>query len=192
MYCKLSVNLLQELMHDFLSFSSSQKIDAQAIEEFYGLTSDISKNSESGYILFYQSREWQEKHFDVFERESENIHKLLCLMNTTIHSISFYCMKQPIIDICAKRTQHSISQNTHLFNITALLREHFPSNWPSVSHLHIVGTLWRIKELNNYSLHIKWPGQFVALHYKAWNISHKCVWIDYFIEYNSLSIVCTC
>lgn len=34
-----------------------QKIDAQAIEEFYGLTSDISKNSESGYILFYQSRE---------------------------------------------------------------------------------------------------------------------------------------
>lgn len=37
-----------------------QKIDAQAIEEFYGLTSDISKNSESGYILFYQSRDWQE------------------------------------------------------------------------------------------------------------------------------------
>lgn len=35
-----------------------QKIDAQAIEEFYGLTSDISKNSESGYILFYQSRDW--------------------------------------------------------------------------------------------------------------------------------------
>lgn len=35
-----------------------QKIDAQAIEEFYGLTSEISKNSESGYILFYQSRDW--------------------------------------------------------------------------------------------------------------------------------------
>lgn len=35
-----------------------EKIDAQAIEEFYGLTSDISKNSESGYILFYQSRDW--------------------------------------------------------------------------------------------------------------------------------------
>ncbi|XP_014831972.1 PREDICTED: ubiquitin carboxyl-terminal hydrolase 12-like, partial [Poecilia mexicana] len=34
-----------------------EKIDAQAIEEFYGLTSDISKNSESGYILFYQSRD---------------------------------------------------------------------------------------------------------------------------------------
>ncbi|KAK6313969.1 ubiquitin carboxyl-terminal hydrolase 46 isoform X1 [Coregonus clupeaformis] len=34
-----------------------EKIDSQAIEEFYGLTSDISKNSESGYILFYQSRE---------------------------------------------------------------------------------------------------------------------------------------
>ncbi|KAA8582701.1 hypothetical protein FQN60_006372, partial [Etheostoma spectabile] len=29
----------------------------EAIEEFYGLTSDISKNSESGYILFYQSRD---------------------------------------------------------------------------------------------------------------------------------------
>ncbi|TKC52761.1 hypothetical protein EI555_011847 [Monodon monoceros] len=40
----------------FLCFAS-QKIDAQAIEEFYGLTSDISKNSESGYILFYQSRD---------------------------------------------------------------------------------------------------------------------------------------
>uniref|UniRef100_A0A3Q2ZG36 Ubiquitin carboxyl-terminal hydrolase n=1 Tax=Hippocampus comes TaxID=109280 RepID=A0A3Q2ZG36_HIPCM len=37
--------------------TSPQKIDAHAIEEFYGLTSDISKNSESGYILFYQSRE---------------------------------------------------------------------------------------------------------------------------------------
>ncbi|XP_077598453.1 ubiquitin carboxyl-terminal hydrolase 12 [Stigmatopora nigra] len=34
-----------------------EKIDAQAIEEFYGLTSDVSKNSESGYILFYQSRD---------------------------------------------------------------------------------------------------------------------------------------
>ncbi|KAK1796628.1 hypothetical protein P4O66_008928, partial [Electrophorus voltai] len=34
-----------------------EKIDAQALEEFYGLTSDISKNSESGYILFYQSRQ---------------------------------------------------------------------------------------------------------------------------------------
>lgn len=38
-------------------FLSLQKIDAQAIEEFYGLTSEISKNSESGYILFYQSRD---------------------------------------------------------------------------------------------------------------------------------------
>lgn len=33
------------------------KIDATAIEDFYGLTSDIQKNSESGYILFYQSRD---------------------------------------------------------------------------------------------------------------------------------------
>nr|XP_002736998.1 PREDICTED: ubiquitin carboxyl-terminal hydrolase 12-like [Saccoglossus kowalevskii] len=34
-----------------------EKIDAQAIEEFYGLTSDLQKTSESGYILFYQSRD---------------------------------------------------------------------------------------------------------------------------------------
>lgn len=33
------------------------KIDASAIEDFYGLTSDIQKTSESGYILFYQSKE---------------------------------------------------------------------------------------------------------------------------------------
>lgn len=33
------------------------KIDASQIEEFYGLPSDMQKNSESGYILFYQSRE---------------------------------------------------------------------------------------------------------------------------------------
>ncbi|XP_014677527.1 PREDICTED: ubiquitin carboxyl-terminal hydrolase 46-like [Priapulus caudatus] len=34
------------------------KIDASTIEDFYGLTSDIQKNSESGYILFYQSRDY--------------------------------------------------------------------------------------------------------------------------------------
>lgn len=33
------------------------KIEASAIEEFYGLASDLQKTSESGYILFYQSRE---------------------------------------------------------------------------------------------------------------------------------------
>uniref|UniRef100_A0A0D9RBI4 ubiquitinyl hydrolase 1 n=1 Tax=Chlorocebus sabaeus TaxID=60711 RepID=A0A0D9RBI4_CHLSB len=46
--------------HDFwLLFDDdiAEKIDAQAIEEVYGLTSDISKNSESGYILIYQSRD---------------------------------------------------------------------------------------------------------------------------------------
>ncbi|XP_012141795.1 ubiquitin-specific protease 12/46 isoform X2 [Megachile rotundata] len=31
------------------------KIDASTIEDFYGLTSDIQKSSETGYILFYQS-----------------------------------------------------------------------------------------------------------------------------------------
>ena len=34
-----------------------QKIEASAIEDFYGLASDMQKTSESGYILFYQSRE---------------------------------------------------------------------------------------------------------------------------------------
>ncbi|KAL5012516.1 hypothetical protein ScPMuIL_011067 [Solemya velum] len=33
------------------------KIDASTIEDFYGLPSDHQKNSETGYILFYQSRE---------------------------------------------------------------------------------------------------------------------------------------
>ena len=34
-----------------------QKIEASTIEDFYGLTSDIQKSSETGYILFYQSRD---------------------------------------------------------------------------------------------------------------------------------------
>lgn len=51
-----SSNHIKQLYWFFFSLLL-QKIDAQAIEEFYGLTSDISKNSESGYILFYQSRE---------------------------------------------------------------------------------------------------------------------------------------
>ena len=38
----------------------SQKIEAQAIEEFYGLTSEIQKASESGYILFYEARGWKD------------------------------------------------------------------------------------------------------------------------------------
>ncbi|KAH9395056.1 Ubiquitin carboxyl-terminal hydrolase 46 [Tyrophagus putrescentiae] len=34
-----------------------EKIDPANIEDFYGLTSDTQKTSESGYILFYQCRE---------------------------------------------------------------------------------------------------------------------------------------
>lgn len=37
------------------------KIEASTIEDFYGLTSDIQKSSETGYILFYQSRDSQDK-----------------------------------------------------------------------------------------------------------------------------------
>jgi len=40
-----------------LLFFFNQKIDASTIEDFYGLTSDIQKSSETGYILFYQSRD---------------------------------------------------------------------------------------------------------------------------------------
>nr|CAG4645533.1 EOG090X06IH [Lynceus sp. MCZ IZ 141354] len=46
--------------HDFwLLFDDDivDKIEASAIEDFYGLTSDIPKASETGYILFYQSRD---------------------------------------------------------------------------------------------------------------------------------------
>nr|CAG4651833.1 EOG090X06IH [Triops cancriformis] len=46
--------------HDFwLLFDDDivDKIDASAIEDFYGLTSDVQKASETGYILFYQSRD---------------------------------------------------------------------------------------------------------------------------------------
>ncbi|ESN98961.1 hypothetical protein HELRODRAFT_107093 [Helobdella robusta] len=34
-----------------------EKIEASTIEDFFGLPSDLQKTSESGYILFYQSRE---------------------------------------------------------------------------------------------------------------------------------------
>nr|CAG4642519.1 EOG090X06IH [Evadne anonyx] len=46
--------------HDFwLLFDDDivDKIDPSALEDFYGLTSDVQKASETGYILFYQSRE---------------------------------------------------------------------------------------------------------------------------------------
>ncbi|XP_014249937.1 ubiquitin carboxyl-terminal hydrolase 46 isoform X1 [Cimex lectularius] len=46
--------------HDFwLLFDDDMvdKIDQSAIDDFYGLTSDIQKSSETGYILFYQSRD---------------------------------------------------------------------------------------------------------------------------------------
>ena len=35
------------------------KIDPAAIEDFYGLTADVQKSSETGYILFYESRDPQ-------------------------------------------------------------------------------------------------------------------------------------
>lgn len=35
-----------------------EKIEAQTIEDFYGLTSDIHKSSESGYILFYEAKNY--------------------------------------------------------------------------------------------------------------------------------------
>ena len=41
----------------FIHFFFLQKIEPSAIEDFYGLTTDIQKSSETGYILFYQSRD---------------------------------------------------------------------------------------------------------------------------------------
>ncbi|RZF38646.1 hypothetical protein LSTR_LSTR003452 [Laodelphax striatellus] len=49
--------------HDFwLLFDDDMvdKIEQSAIEDFYGLTSDVQKSSETGYILFYQSRDGAE------------------------------------------------------------------------------------------------------------------------------------
>lgn len=34
-----------------------EKIEPSALEDFYGLSADVRKNSESGYILFYQCKE---------------------------------------------------------------------------------------------------------------------------------------
>ena len=33
-----------------------QKIEPAGIEDFFGLTTDLQKTSETGYILFYQAR----------------------------------------------------------------------------------------------------------------------------------------
>jgi len=41
----------------FLPYFVLQKIEPSAIEDFFGLTTDVQKSSETGYILFYQSRD---------------------------------------------------------------------------------------------------------------------------------------
>ena len=55
---KLKLKLWYDAIYFVFHISSFlfQKIEAQAIEEFYGLTSEIQKSSESGYILFYEAR----------------------------------------------------------------------------------------------------------------------------------------
>ena len=40
-----------------LSFELVQKIEVSNFEEFYGLTQDLNKKSETCYILFYESRQ---------------------------------------------------------------------------------------------------------------------------------------
>jgi hypothetical protein len=64
-------------------FFFNQKIDASTIEDFYGLTSDIQKSSETGYILFYQSRDC------VWERNCEIV-LLNQLFGKTTCFMSFY------------------------------------------------------------------------------------------------------
>ena len=53
----VDVSFLAHFQSCFLNFISLQKIEPSAIEDFYGLTTDIQKSSETGYILFYQSRD---------------------------------------------------------------------------------------------------------------------------------------
>ena len=51
---------VSKIRNDFTQNPKSmflQKIEPSAIEDFYGLTTDIQKSSETGYILFYQSRD---------------------------------------------------------------------------------------------------------------------------------------
>lgn len=50
---------LRSILHINIYYATVllQKIDASTIEDFYGLTADTQKSSETGYILFYQSRE---------------------------------------------------------------------------------------------------------------------------------------
>lgn len=58
-WCKI-LNILQLklfLVIVNLLYFHEKKIDQSAIEDFYGLTSDLQKSSETGYILFYQSRD---------------------------------------------------------------------------------------------------------------------------------------
>lgn len=38
-------------------FTFYQKIEVSAIEDFYGTATDVQRSSESGYILFYQTRD---------------------------------------------------------------------------------------------------------------------------------------
>ena len=66
-----------------IAFFFYQKIDASTIEDFYGLTSDIQKSSETGYILFYQSRDC------VWGRNCEKV-LLNQLYRKTICIMSFY------------------------------------------------------------------------------------------------------
>ncbi|KAI8440584.1 hypothetical protein MSG28_001811 [Choristoneura fumiferana] len=61
----------------------SIKIDASAIEDFYGLTSDIQKSSETGYILFYQSRDARKP---IPEAKLKDLKSLLHLIPQEYHS----------------------------------------------------------------------------------------------------------
>jgi ubiquitin carboxyl-terminal hydrolase 12/46 len=43
--------------HKTVIYFSFKKIEVSNFEEFYGLTQDTNKKSETSYILFYESRE---------------------------------------------------------------------------------------------------------------------------------------
>lgn len=44
-------------LNNFILFCFKQKIEVSNFEDFYGLTQDTNKKSETSYILFYESRQ---------------------------------------------------------------------------------------------------------------------------------------
>lgn len=145
-----------------------QKIDAQAIEEFYGLPSDISKNSESGYILFYQSREWR------WRRTGRTLFCFLNFSLTDSSSPSHPAPPQvrPLWSMC----QSSAPVSPSGFYLVYFFSLSLSLFWfLSFSHLHLDCTLiWKAKMLNSMI------GEEKVLHQAAiWCSQPGRIWCTY-------------